>query len=254
MMSSTFIIAEAGSSHDGDIEKAYRLIEAAKECGSDAVKFQMCSDPAKMAKRRNAPEAEAMYRKYILPVVEWLPKLKAKCDEVGIEFMCTAYIPEDIHTIAPLVKRFKISAFESTWKQFIEHHMPYHKPTIISCNEAYKTDFPDTEVITLYCVSKYPCPLEDVHLDENLWSNYKGRWRRHDGFSDHTGNILTGAVAVGVGARYIEAHIKLHDTPENNPDFPHSLIACTERIHADQSAEFGFRQYVENVRQAERML
>src|SRR6185295_7116565 len=100
-MTHTLIIAEAGSSHDNDLQKAYRLIEAAKECGADAVKFQWTSRAAFMAERRGLGLVVAsMYQDYLEKPVSWLESLKAHADKVGIEFMCTVYLIEDIAVIA----------------------------------------------------------------------------------------------------------------------------------------------------------
>src|SRR3972149_1194718 len=105
----TLVIAECGSSwHFGldPIGNAKCMIQAAKDCGADAVKFQYCSDAAAMAKRRGLPDAEAMYRRYLQYPVEYLRHFKTHADSVGIEFMCTVYLPQDITVVESLVKRF----------------------------------------------------------------------------------------------------------------------------------------------------
>jgi sialic acid synthase SpsE len=233
-----FVIAEVGSTHDCDISKAYRLISYAKTCGADAVKFQWTSSGKKMAARRGlGADAAKMYQKYL----EWTPLelLKAYCDKVGIEFMCTVYLIEDIATIAPLVKRFKISAFESGWQEFVEHHAPYHRETIISGhNGRFLGCFRECQY--LHCVSKYPTPIEELGL---------AQIKRHglNGLSDHTGHPLVGALAVAAGATIIESHIRAEDTDPNNPDFLHSLSASPKAL-------FAYAEYVENLRLAEKAL
>jgi N,N'-diacetyllegionaminate synthase len=248
----TFIIAEAGSSHDLDMTKARRLIEAAKECGADAVKFQWTSNAKKMAERRGHPEWAKGYEEYLELDESWLHLLKATCDEVRIEFMCTVYLIEDISVIAPLVKRFKVSNFESSWLEFVDAHFPYNKQVIISKPVSVTHERDQlANVRTLQCVSRYPCPIYEVRLEAIRGCKYTDYGRRMtwlpncDGLSDHTANVLTGAAAVAAGARIIEAHIRLDDTSPDNPDYKHSL----------RCGKWGeFQTYVENIRTVERML
>lgn len=250
---SVFIIAEAGSSHDNDLQKAYRLIEAAKECGADACKFQFWSSPHKLAQRRGlGADAEAMYAKYQLPQ-GWLPLLKEHCDRVGIEFMVTCYLLEDIKTINPFVKRFKISAYESLWKEFCNAHLEYGKQRIISINGRQGSfDYPNrppySQINLLHCVSKYPTPIEELKLSTLNEPN-----KVQLGLSDHTDSIHTGGWAVHHGAAIIEKHIRLFETSQDNPDFAHSLPANIpkEGVHWDTCT---FLDYVGLIREAEKAL
>jgi sialic acid synthase SpsE len=243
----TFVIAEAGSSHDNDLQKAYRLIEAAKGCGADAVKFQWTSSAAAMAQRRGLKSSDAyvMYLAYLQKPVSWLESLKAHADKVGILFMCTTYLIEDIKEVAPLVPYFKVSAFEAEWREFISAHCHFEKAIFISVNDGMKrlTFCHDTNY--LYCVSKYPTKMED------LWLR---RMKPNDGLSDHTGNVLSGALAVARGAPCVEAHIRLHDTDPKNPDYGHSLIATPLSEHRYDASHYQFSEYVRNIREAERAL
>lgn len=259
-MSHTFIVAEAGSSHDNDLAKAYRLIEAAKECGADAVKFQWTSSGKKMGFRRGLNCAG--YIHYLEKPESWLYSLKQHADKVGIEFMCTAYLIEDIATIAPLVKRFKVSAFESEWKEFVEAHGK-DREVIVSRNTlpGMELQYTHQPYKYLYCVSQYPTPLEELHLS-NLEHYYHHDYEAHgveryDGLSDHTTSTLTGALAVAAGATIIEKHIRLHDTSKDCPDYPHSLVADEFVEYADHTYTkdvSAFWRYVSNIREAERCM
>lgn len=247
-MTHTFVIAECGSSWNFGLDpigNACRMIEAAKEANANAAKFQWTSDASAMAKRRGLPDSEAMYRRYLQYPVDYLHKFKAKCDEVGIEFMCTVYLIEDIPVIAPLVKRLKVSAYESKWPEFLSANRSTGNPVIVStndgpqaCHSSYKW---------LYCVSKYPTPLEELHLSEMA---------AHDGLSDHTTSVLAGALAVAAGATIIEKHAKILGTPIDNPDFPHSLFIDDWVIHENghRIKESDFYYYVSNIREAERAM
>ena len=137
------------------------------------------------------------------------------------------------------------------------------------------------EIWQLHCISEYPCPIDKIDLTAcSPIDSYDNTVR---GLSDHTAHVLTGAVAVGAGARVIESHVRLWDTPQDNPDYPHSLplnppCAChgtmsnPEAVHGKKSCGDGLRdglcvayygpedisgwydEYVQNVRIAERML
>jgi len=213
----TFIIGEAGSNHENSLNRAKRLIDLAYDSGCDAVKFQFCSNYARFVARRKIP-----LPKYRFSIErEWLPTLSAYCsDGDQIEFMCSTYLPEDIEVVAPFVKRFKVSAFEQNDKEFIDAHFKFDKPVIISGE-------------TLYCVSKYPCPDDDIHL----WKVAK-----HKGLSDHTKNPLTGALAVALNAEIIETHFRLEDTSRDCPDF--AVSRSPEEL----------KLYVQYIRQAEVLL
>lgn len=253
-MSRVFVIAECGSCwRFGDqLVSARRMIRLAKDCDADAAKFQWTSDAAAMAKRRELPNAEEMYRRYVHFPSDWLPELKAMCDNAGIEFMCTVYLPQDIPTIAPLVKRFKVSAFESEWKSFVFAHQNPYQETIVSSNPG-KPAWYGKEFKSLYCISEYPCSILQLGLSalsEEYWNPMNGFLlieRKYNGLSDHTTSVISGAVAVGAGATIIEKHVRLGDTPEDCPDYGHSL-------QLDCECGKCFPDYVANIREAEVMM
>jgi len=197
-MTHTFVIAEAGSTHDNQWGRAVELILEAKRAGADACKFQFWSDPVRLAQRRNAGDYLDVYRKYQVPA-EWLPLLKAQCDHAGIEFMCTVYLPEDIPVIAPFVKRFKVASFEARDQAFLTAHEPYDKPIIVSTGMMGGSPENYTLVmagnyLTLHCVSAYPTPLDQANLGA-----IRGEEWGAVGYSDHTHYVGTGGLGVGGG-------------------------------------------------------
>lgn len=120
-MNRVCVIAEIGSCHGGRVDAMMEAIHVAKQAGADAIKYQWVSSPERLAARRHAEDYLAAYRTIAFHD-GWLRELKVKCDEVGIEFMCTVYLPEDIPVIAPLVKRFKVASFEATDEEFLHAH------------------------------------------------------------------------------------------------------------------------------------
>lgn len=248
-MSKTFVIAEVGSCHDGNPGKALRLIEAARWAGADAVKFQFWSSAERLASRRRAAEYLDVYAQYRMPP-EWFDTLPPASHSLGLEFMCTAYLPEDVAVVAPNVSRFKVASFEATDRDFLSYHEGFGKPVYVSTGMA---DEATTVGIArdvsglrcwgsalLHCVSSYPCPVDQVNLRAlrglATWSDLR------IGYSDHTTSPLTGALAVACGAEIVEFHLRLNDTDRQNPDYGHARAPGWARV------------YVSNIRQAEAML
>lgn len=242
---SVFVIAEIGSTWELDLEKLKKLAHAIKDCGADAMKLQWTSSGLAMAQRRRLGEdAAAMYYKWLQYDPALLIEAKEIADSVGLEFMCSTFLVQDIAVVAPLVSRFKVSAFESGWGEFVFEHLKHQKPLIVSCNpgtaESVQRTYAKAQV--LHCISRYPTPIKDLSLH---WIPYQRL-----GLSDHSTSCLSGAVAVGLGAKVIEKHVMGFDTPTDNPDHGHSL-ACWAAVPAKYTA---FGQYVENIREAEAML
>ena len=237
----TFVIAEAGGTHDLDMGKALRLISAAKQSGADAYKLQYWCDSKRLAERRNAPELADLYERCRIPTW-WVAELSEVARATGLAFMCTTYLPEDIHVVAPWVDRFKIASFESQDLHFVRAHQSFEKETIVStglCDEEAFWRLQDVTSVSrswnlrfLHCVSAYPAPISALNL------RAIGRYVL-DGFSDHTTSLITGGLAVAAGAHILEKHLRLDDTDPANPDYDHSL------------PPMAFAEYVQNTRLAE---
>lgn len=253
-MARTFVIAEAGSTHDRRLTKAFDLIEAAAIAGADAVKFQFFSDPDRLADRRRVPEGyRDIYRRYRVPDY-WLAPLKDGCDRADIEFMCTVYLPQDVAVLAPLVKRFKVASFEARDAEFLAAHASFDKPLIVStgmmsARESWELkwrllDDHKLAVEVLHCVSAYPAPIEQMNLALLRPEGHDGCGgrSRFDGLSDHSRDIRTGGLAVAAGAQIIEAHLRLDDTDPQNPDY------------ATAFAPAEFAEYVRNIRFSEKVM
>lgn len=222
-----YIIAEAGSCHEGQLTRALSLIDAAKHADADAVKFQFWSSPQRMRERRKME-----YPAYTHGSVEerWLSELSRIAHAMSLDFMCTAYLPEDVATVEPWVDLLKVSSFEAADAELLRQCREFDKRIVVSLG--MRGEPADGDVF-LHCVSGYPTPLDQASL-----CCLDGQ----DGYSDHTRNVLTGAVAVGAGAHVLEVHFRLDDTTKE----------CADYVVALTPAELG--QYVWNARQAGRMM
>ena len=141
-----YVIAEAGSNHNGSLDQAKRLIDVAREAGADAVKFQTFRAERMYARRRSAP-VEYLRRlgvdKTIFEVVkdmempfEWLPVLTVHCREQGIEFLSTPFDEVCAEVLQPFVAAFKVASYELTHVPLLRHLAAYGKPMIVSTGAA----------------------------------------------------------------------------------------------------------------------
>lgn len=238
-MTCVFVIGEIAACHDGDLGKALRLVDLAAEIGCDAAKTQWVSSAGRLCARRRAPEYLPAYRLLEFPR-EWFDALKARCDERGIEFMATVYLPGDEKVIAPYVKRWKLASFENGDGSLIEAMNAYGQPVYVSTgmlefNEVVWLSCAYEHVELLHCVSAYPTPVEQINLGVLRSGLYAG-------LSDHTTHEWTGALAVAAGARVIEFHLRLADTLPTNADYAVARSPEAARV------------YVKRIRLAERIL
>ena len=243
---STYIVAELGACHDGSWDRLERMVTACVEAGASACKLQYWSDSERLADRRHAtPAYRDIYRRYQIPQ-SWLPAFAALCHEHGIEAVCTVYLPEDVAFVAKYADRTKVASFENEDFGFIDTCLATQKPVMVSCGMAadvhrkFYLAAPRwmRTVYWLHCVSAYP-----AEVDGALWPLVLDEsGNEYDGYSDHTHNVWTGAVAVACGAKIIEVHVRAYDTDPANPDYATAL----------DPAEF--RTYVDGIRTAERLI
>jgi N,N'-diacetyllegionaminate synthase len=215
-----FVIAEFGSCHQGDFNRAVQGIEVAKAADADAYKLQYWSSAERMRERRHVTDPKAYVDGSVLR--HWLPLLADHAHAAGLEFMCTAYLPEDIEVVAPYVDRFKVASFEAGDENFVDAHGKYGKQVIVSTGMTNKGDcYYSDERAYLHCVSAYPAPLDQTNLSVLRYDDWEDCWI--NGYSDHTRCIYTGGFAVSAGADILEVHYRLDDTNESCPDYPVAL-------------------------------
>lgn len=240
-MSRVYVIAEAGVNHNGSLEIARKLVEAAAEAGADAVKFQTFRADTLVA--RDAPKAE--YQKETTDAVEsqyqMLRKLeldeaahrelKELCEERQIDFVSTPFDLTDI----PLLTRigmpfFKIPSGAVTDLPYLRAINACGKPIVLSTGMATLAEVADAlgvlkdcPVSLLHCTTEYPCPYADVNLKAML--TLKERFDLPVGYSDHTRGIEVSVAAVALGAEIVEKHFTL-DRSMEGPDHKASLEPC----------------------------
>ncbi len=239
-MKNVFIIAEAGANHNGNISKAFRLIDEAKKVGADAVKFQTfkpsksISKYAKMAKYQidNIGEETSMIemaKKISLPFDSFI-KLKKYCDKIGIIFLSAPFHLEAADFLSDLVLYFKIPSGEIINYPLLENIAKKGKPVILSTGMSSLSDIEEAikifykennkNIILLHCTSNYPCPFNEVNL--KAMQTLAAAFKLPVGYSDHTLGIEVPIAAVAMGAKVIEKHFTL-DKKLLGPDHKASL-------------------------------
>ncbi len=148
-----FIICEIGSNWQ-TLDHALESIAVAKSCGADAVKFQLFS-PSALYGHCDGIDA------YSLPL-DYLPILKLKADQEGIEFMCTAFSPELVLAVDPFVEVHKVASSDACWPQLLEAVANTHKPVLLSTGAKKVTGI---LVISGFLVWLVTIPLRDEDED-----------------------------------------------------------------------------------------
>lgn len=257
----TYIIAEAGVNHDGNVDAARRLIDAAKQAGADAVKFQMFSAQRLVAasapmctyqeNHDDAVDQRALLRRLELDDVAF-ESLRLHAATVGIDFLVTPFgLPElDYVATALNVPAIKIASPDIVNTPLLTAAARTGLPLILSTGaatageikQACKTladNVSSARLILLHCVSAYPTPLAKARLGRI--AELRQTFNVPVGYSDHTSDVETGHHAVLAGACVLEKHLTL-DRTASGPDHFFSL----------QPAEF--TAYVARARQAEELL
>ena len=239
-MSKTLIIAEIGVNHNGNVDTAKKMIEVAKECGADIVKFQtfntdaLTSKFAKMAEYQKKNIGEEKSQKDMLKSLalsyDDFRELADYCKKVGIMFLSTPFDIGSVHFLNSLQDIWKIPSGEITNYPYLVEIAKTKKKIILSTGmctmdevEASLKVLKDngaTDITLLHCTTDYPAPLESVNLKAML--TLKEKFGYPVGYSDHTKGIEVSVAAVAMGAEVIEKHFTL-DRNMPGPDHKASL-------------------------------
>ena len=245
---STFVIAEAGVNHNGDVAIAHQLIDVAADAKANAIKFQtfnadkLTSNKALLADYQRAGgeiSQQQMLKKLELSIDDHL-ELKKHCDQKNIEFMSTAFDHDSADFLVKLgIKRVKVPSGEITNHPFIGHLSKFKLPMIISTGMTHLEEIIEAKNVienawaelskvpagndlqVLHCTSLYPAPFEEVNL--RAITLLQETLDLPIGYSDHTLGIDASIMAVALGACTIEKHFTL-DKNAKGPDHKASLV------------------------------
>ena len=237
---SVYIIAEAGVNHNGDIDLAYRLVDAAKEAGADCIKFQtfksenLVSHTAQKAEYQKEATGDSsqqdMLKELELSYDEFV-SLKEYCDRKGIVFLSTPFDFESIEFLNSIEMPFwKVPSGEVTNYPYLVALAKTGKPVVMSTGMCEMEEIGDAiqvlwnngtrDIRLLHCNTEYPTPFEDVNLRAMV--TLRDTFGVEVGYSDHTRGIEVPIAAVAMGAAVIEKHFTL-DRNMEGPDHKASL-------------------------------
>lgn len=227
-----YLIAEIGSNHNGDIELAKKMIDSAKECGADCVKFQSWSKDTIFSKcvyednyflkddyrNRDDYTLEEIVDEFSIDPDDHI-ELKAYCDEVGIDFASTPFsVPEvDLLVDELNVPFIKVASMDVSNEPLLAHIAHKGKPVIISTGLSRMSDvcravecLEDNgcrEIVLLHCVSIYPPEIDQVNLD-NI-DMLRECFGYPVGYSDHTLGFTAPLISLAKRPCVLEKHFTL---------------------------------------------
>jgi N,N'-diacetyllegionaminate synthase len=241
---SVYIVAEAGMSHDGSLDAALRLVEAAAAAGADAVKFQLHDAAAETT--RDAPPPPYFteeprweyFERTAFGDDQW-KALRDACTTAGIGFMCTPFslaAAERVERLGPAAH--KVASGEVTNLELVRSLATTGRPVFLSSGMSSWAELDEAvtaaghDVTVLQCTSAYPTPPERVGL--NVLAELRERYGKPVGLSDHTVGPVASLAAVALGATVIEKHFTL-SREAYGPDAslglePAELAALVEEI------------------------
>ncbi|MHC1682814.1 MAG: N-acetylneuraminate synthase [Clostridiaceae bacterium] len=272
-MKRTFIIAEAGVNHNGDIENAKKLVDIAFEAGADAVKFQTFITENLVTK--NAVKAKYQeqntgngYQYEMLKNLELSfddhTILKKYCDEKGILFMSTPFDFESVDLLEKLnISIYKIASGDLTNIPLLEYISKLNKPIIISTGMSNLREIEialeaisggsNNKISLLHCTSNYPTNYKEVNL--NAMVTLKNAFKLSVGYSDHTEGVEIPIAAVAMGAEIIEKHFTL-DKNLKGPDHKASLnsLELKSMIKSIRNLEQAFGDGIKRCNDSEKII
>ncbi len=236
----TFIIAEAGSNHNRDLNQAKKLIEIAAEAEADAVKFQTYSAETMYSKKTITPDylKGKINQKSLWQLIkdielprEWQGELADYSRSHGLIFLSTPFDYQAIKELEELkVLAYKVASFEISDLHFLKKIATTKKPIILSTGMASMGDIEDAiniireegdnDIALLHCAINYPPPIEDLNL--RVIKTLIQAFQVPVGFSDHTMSTYIPSICIALGACIIEKHYTINRSLEG-PDHKFAL-------------------------------
>lgn len=259
--SPTYFIAEIGANFDGDINKAKRLIDAAKASGADCAKFQTFSTPKIVSEggfaRMHLKGVHGSWGRTVSEVfkdaefpLEWHKEISDYCKLVGIDFSTSPYFKEAVDLCVALdVPFIKIGSGDITWLEMLEYIAKKGKPIMLATGDATMSEIDEAvrtiestgnkNLVLMQCITNYPSKIESANV--NVLKTYQNAFNVLTGYSDHSPGHVVALASVVLGGRVIEKHFTLNKK-DKGPDHPHSM----------EPHEFKFM--VDSIREVERAM
>lgn len=243
-----YVIAEIGSNHNGDLDLARQLIDAAQACGADAVKFQSWSKASLISTAEYARSVryagdgrlgglEAEVERYQLTPAQH-HEIAAHCRRAGLPFLSSVFSPAEVALLDGLdAPAFKIASMDVTHLPLLACVARRGKPVLLSTGMASLGEIERAltvlraegarDIVLLHCVSSYPTPPADVHL-RNI-PMLASTFDTPVGYSDHTLGLAVPVASIALGACVIEKHFTLDRAL---PGWDHAISADPAELAA----------------------
>lgn len=257
----TYFIAEIGGNFDGSLDKAKRLIYAAKEAGADCAKFQTFTADTIVSEGGFSKmtlhgvhgtwgrTVSEVFRDVEFPM-EWHEEIAEYCKNVGIDFSTSPYYKEAIDLCADMQLPFiKIGSGEITWLEILDYTARKGIPLMLATGDATMSEIDEAvrtienagnkNLVLMQCITNYPSKIESANV--NVLKTYQSAFDCLTGYSDHSPGHVVALASVVLGGRVIEKHFTLNKM-DVGPDHPHSM----------EPDEFKFM--VDSIREVERAL
>ena len=243
-----YFIADIGANHDGELSRAFKLIELAKESGAHAAKFQNFTAPKIVSKKgfdnleiqlsHQSNWEKSVYDTYVNASIslDWTHKLKEKCDELGITYFTSPYDHESVDHVDKYVPAFKIGSGDISWHEILDYIAAKGKPvflgtgasTLDEVKMAMNVIMKHTgKIVLMQCNTNYTAKKENFkYINLNVLKTYESNFSNVVlGLSDHTHGHATVVGAVSLGARVFEKHF----TDDNNRVGPDHKFAMNPK-------------------------
>ncbi|MFC4542227.1 N-acetylneuraminate synthase family protein [Halosolutus amylolyticus] len=249
----TYVIAEAGSNHNGDLETAMELVDAAADAGADAVKFQTFRAESMYVENSGTVETPKGERALYDIVAdaempyEWIPELHDRCRDRNVDFLSSPFDERSVDELEPYVPAYKVASSVLSHHPFLETLAERDKPIVASTGAHDLADVREavetmersgvSDLVLLHCVSSYPTPLESANV--RAVRRLAEEFDVPVGLSDHTLDPTTApTAAVALGADVVEKHFTL-DSSQEGLDHSYALEPdeLTAMIDAIQDTE-----------------
>jgi N-acetylneuraminate synthase len=236
----TFIIAEIGQAHDGSLGILHSYIDALKDTGIDAIKFQThiadaessIYEPFRVKFSYKDKSRFDYWKRMEFSLDEW-KEIKSHCDDAGLEFMSSPFSNLAVDYLEEIgIKRYKIGSGEVTNFLMLEKIAKTNKPIVLSSGMSNFKELDNTvkflnefgydenNLSILQCTTAYPTKPEEIGL--NVIEDLKNRYKCKVGLSDHSGTIYPSIAATFLGAKILEFHVTF-DKRMFGPDATSSL-------------------------------
>ena len=255
-----FTIAEVGSNFDGSLEKAKKMVDLAKQCGADSIKFQSFiaekiinrvafeTGPQADFQKKWKKSVQEIYKGAEFPR-QWHKEIAEYCRKKGIIFFSAPYDKEGVDLLEECnVPVYKIGSGDVTFLQLVEYIAKKGKPILMGVGACTMGEIEEAvnvirkyndELLLMQCVTNYPSPFEDANV--RAMQTLQQAFDVPVGYSDHTLGSLVPLLSVALGGCAIEKHFT-DDKTLPGPDHPFAMDAKD------------FTQMVKDIRTAEAAL